>query len=218
MIYCGHGYGRRGWLLIFLIALCATASAEETAQEILEKVRKKYDSFTDARLTFAQRTRFEMSKLEQTVEGTLVLKKSNKYRVEYGDRTIVTDGSTVWSYSAANNQVLVDYFKQDERSLTPERLLTGSPKDYYATVVGHEKLDGLETAVLKLVPKDDQAFVQSLRLWVNVSTWLIRKAEVIDVNGKETSYSVKDIRLNTGIADASFTYQIPEGVEVVDLR
>lgn len=211
-------YGPGRLLTVSLLLLCATATAEDTAQEILKKVQKKYDSITDAKLTFAQRVRFEMSKVEQKVDGTLYLKKTNKYRVEYGDRTIVTNGTTVWSYSTVTNQVLVDHFKQDERSLTPERLLTASPEDYYATVVGREKLDNVEAAVLKLVPKDNQAFIRSLRLWIDTSSWLIRMAEVVDVHGKETSYSVKEARLNTGIADASFTYQIPEGAEVVDLR
>jgi outer membrane lipoprotein-sorting protein len=41
---------------------------------------------------------------------------------------------------------------------------------------------------------------------------------MIDANGKKTEYVVNDIKLNTGLQDSRFAYQIPQGVEVVDLR
>jgi outer membrane lipoprotein-sorting protein len=72
--------------------------------------------------------------------------------------------------------------------------------------------------VLKLVPKNGEGLVVSLRLWVDTADWIVRKAEVTDANGKETTYTVSSIRTNIGLADSRFTLRIPEGAEVVDLR
>jgi outer membrane lipoprotein-sorting protein len=58
----------------------------------------------------------------------------------------------------------------------------------------------------------------SLRLWVDPSEWLVRMAELTDVNGKVTTYTVSDIKLNPGLSDSRFVLQIPEGAEVVDMR
>ena len=43
-------------------------------------------------------------------------------------------------------------------------------------------------------------------------------AELTDVNGKVTTYTVSDIKLNPGLSDSRFVLQIPEGAEVVDMR
>ena len=190
----------------------------ETVEEVLEKVKKKYDSITDAQLQFSQKTTFELSKVEQNVTGTLLLKKNNKYRVETREQTIVTDGVTVWSYSAANKQVLIDHFKMDENSISPEKILSGAPSEYVSTFLGTDKIGTSDVFALKLVPRDEQSLVKTMRLWIDNSTWLIKKAEIVDVNGKETDYLVTEVKINTGLQDSSFIYQVPEGAEAVDLR
>jgi chaperone LolA len=209
-----------GWVLgAALIALAAGRMfAGDTAQDILKKVRDKYDSVADAEIRFQQRVRMPLGKLEQTTAGTLLTKKGNKYRVELEQQTIMTDGVTVWSYSAAQQQVLVDRFEQDERSLSPDRILSGEAADLAPALIGREKLGKTETVVLKLTPRDETALLKWLKLWVSESDWLVRKAELVDLNGKETVYQVLDIKVNAGIPDAQFTFVAPAGVEVVDLR
>jgi outer membrane lipoprotein carrier protein len=211
-------------LMLRMMVCCALASAAgtalaaDTAQEVLEKVRKKFETVRDAELKFTQRTRFALANIEQKSSGTLSMKKERKYRIETDDQTIVTDGTTVWSYSPANKQVLIDAYKEDERSLSPERILSGARGDYVPALLGRERLGKGEAIVLKLTPRGEQSLVSTLRLWVDAGDWLIRKAEIVDVNGKETVYSVDEIRINTGVPDAHFVFTIPAGVDTVDLR
>jgi outer membrane lipoprotein carrier protein len=200
------------------VLLGPAASSASTPQEVLERVKRRYDTLSDVELKFEQKVTFALARLEQTIKGTLYMKKQNKYRVELTEQTIVTNGVTVWSYSVPNNQVLIDHFKMNDNPLSPERILTGAPRDFHATALGREKIGRSDTHVLKLVPKDDDAFVTSLKLWVEDGSWLIRKVETEDINGKLTVYSVEDIKLNTGLNDSRFTYEIPPGAEVVDLR
>ncbi|MBX2992906.1 MAG: outer membrane lipoprotein carrier protein LolA [Bacteroidetes bacterium] len=207
-----------GLVVAVVVVLFAEVCSAQTAQNILERVKRKYDSINDAELKFSQHVRFEVSKLEQNVSGTLVIKKENKYRVETEGRTIVTDGVTVWSYSQATNQVLIDRYKGDERAMTPENILAVAPKDYYASILGKEKVGGVDARLLKLVPKDENSLVRTMKAWVDESTWLIRKVEIVDVNDKTTMYVVSDMKVNTGIPDSRFAYQIPDGAEAVDLR
>jgi len=192
--------------------------ADDPARDVLEKVRKKYESIADGELRYAQTTVFPVAKVEQHLKGTLQFKKGNRYRVEMEDQTIVTDGTTVWSYSVRNHQVLIDNFTADERSLTPERILVSAPEDFTPTLTGHEKVGKFETTVVKLIPRGEQVLVQSMKLWVDESESLLRMVEIVDVGGKTTTYAVTEIRLNIGVPDARFVFQIPEGADVVDLR
>lgn len=211
--------GSRALLIGLLVLLLAPASAlTEDAQDVLARVRKKYDSVTDATLRFSQEVKFPLAGINQRLEGKLLLKKTNKYRVELDGQTIVTDGQTVWSYAVATNQVLIDKFKLNERMLSPERLLTTAPDEYAAHIVGKEKIGSAETIALLLTPRSESASVKSLRLWVDEGTSLVKQVLLVDVSGRETLYTVRDIDINRGLEDSRFVFTVPEGVEVVDLR
>ncbi len=211
--------GSRALLISLLALLLAPASAlTEDAQDVLTRVRKKYDAVTDATLKFSQEVRFPLAGINQRLEGKLLLKKTNKYRVELDGQTIVTDGQTVWSYAVATNQVLIDKFKLNERMLSPERLLTTAPDEYASRVVGKEKVGSTETIVLLLTPRSESSSVKSLKLWVDEGTSLVKQVLLVDVNSRETQYTVREIDINRGLEDSRFVFDIPEGVEVVDLR
>jgi len=212
------GWWRAMAAAAMLVAVVASVRAGDTAKDILEKVSDRYDAIKDGELRFTQRTGFAVAQVEQEVTGTLVFKKTNKYRVEYDGQVIVTDGKTVWSFSPSTNQVLIDNFKLNERSITPERILGAAPDDYTATLIGREKIGSIETIVLKLTPPEGTGMLKSMKIWVQDGEWLIRKAELLDLHGKKTTYQVHSIKTNTGVPDARFTFQAPAGAETVDLR
>lgn len=201
-----------------ILAFAVPVHADDPAQEALERVKKKYEQMDDAEVRFSQKAKFPLAKLEQEMTGTLLFKKTNKYRVEFEGQLIVTNGETVWSYSEQNNQVLIDKFKLNDRSFSPERVLTASPEDYMATLVGREKAPKGEAIVLKLIPRDPSSLLKSMKLWVHDADWLIHRVELLDQHGKETTYKVFSFKTNVHVADSSFVYHVPPGVEVVDLR
>jgi len=205
-------------IVIFLVLFSVSLPAADSATDIIERVQKKYAEINDAILHFSQKVRFNLSKAEYTSSGTLYMKKTNHYRIVTEDRTFVTDGKTVWSYSPANKQVLIDTYKEEPRSFSPEKFLLSVPKDFYSAILGREKFQGKKVVLLKLSPKDDSASMKSLKLWVDDGEWLLWRAEVVDMNDNVTDYTVSDIRLNTTLSDSTFSFAAPPGVEVVDLR
>lgn len=188
-----------------------------TAKEIIEKVQSRYDDLSDAVIVFTQTVRFKLSKVEQQTRGTLYFKKSNKYRIESENRTVVTDGRTSWSFNGQTNQVVIDDYKQEAHSMSPEQLLVKYPQNYYSTLVGEEKVGGDNCYVLKLTPKEDNTFTSALKIWVS-SKWLIRKVEVTDINGAQTTYVIDRIDIDKGIADSRFEFKVPAAADVIDLR
>lgn len=204
------------WILPLLLLPLMVAWAID-AREIIENVQERYADIDDAVITFSQSVRFKVSRAEQTTDGTLSFKKPNKYRIETEERTIVTDGKVSWSWNPRNRQVIVDHYKEETHSLSPEQLLLSYPKDYYSTLVGEEKVEGQSAYVLKLTPKEDNSFATAMKIWVG-KDWLIRKVEITDVNGAVTTYGIRKVQLDTGLSDDLFTYRIPKDAEVIDLR
>ncbi len=207
-----------GVVMLISLGLAPEFCRAENAQEVLARMKKKYDTVRDAQLTFLRHETFVLAKTDSRVSGTLLIKKHNKYRVELSDRTIVTDGNTVWSYVLSSKQVLVNKYKLDGNALTPERVLAAAPNDYSATIIGDEKIGRTQTRLLKLVPIDEASLVETMKLWVDTATWLIKRVEIVDINGNRTVYLVNDMKINIGIPDSRFTFEIPKGVETVDLR
>ncbi len=215
-------YSWQGLRVVALVAAgmmtCSSMALCQTAQDVLDHLRQRYEEANDAQVKFSQRVKLSVAKVEQHASGLVEFKKEHKYRIELEDQTIVTDGQTVWSYSRPAQQVLIDKYTLDERTISPERILTGAPQDFAATLLGKESAGNRDLFVLKLVPKGQQTTVKSMKLWVDDDEWLIRKVELLDWNGTETTYTVSEIRLNLGLPDSRFTFEIPQGANVVDLR
>jgi outer membrane lipoprotein carrier protein len=207
-----------GIVFLVLVFVAVLRGGDETAQGVLDRMKEKYDQVQDMQLKFIQKSTFELSRIEQETEGTLFLKKQNKYRIETNGQTIVTDGVTVWSYNPTAKQVLIDKFKLDENSVTPERILGGAPDDFTTSLLGREKVGKVDTYILKLIPRNEQSVIKSMKLWVDANTWLIKKTELSDLNGKLTLYTVVEAKVNGGLSDSRFSFQAPEGTDVVDLR
>ncbi|PLX24308.1 MAG: outer membrane lipoprotein carrier protein LolA [Ignavibacteria bacterium] len=208
---------RLSMLFVPLLLIAVSIVYAIDAREIIENVQERYEDINDAVIEFSQSVRFKVSRAEQSIEGTLHFKKPKKYRIETAERTIVTDGTTSWSWNPSNQQLVVDNYKEETHALSPEQLLLTYPKDYYSTLVGEEQLAGKSMYVLKLTPKEDNAFATAMKIWVS-KDWLIRKVEITDVNGAVTTYMIKKITVDQDIADVKFAYQVPDNAEVIDLR
>jgi chaperone LolA len=205
-------------LMVCCIAKIAAQDKELTVKMVTERLQQRYVMIDDAIAQFEQYVKFGYSNIEQTFIGTLTMKKPNRYRIESEHQIIVTDGSIVWAYSSTNNQVIIDKYKENSNSLSPEKFMLNLPANYYSSLLGTEKSPSGTIILLKLVPKDDRSFIKSVRISVDDKNWMVHKIDIIDINETETIYTVKDIKLNTNVKDKIFTFEAPVGAEVVDLR
>lgn len=186
-----------------------------TAQEIIQNVQNAYKDISDAKASFTQTIKFNKSKA-QTSSGTLYIKKESKYRIETSNQTIVTDGSTSWSYTPSKKQVVIDYYKETGNTFSPNKYLFQYPENFYSDLIGTEKISGKDVYVLSLKPRES-GYVKSAKLWVGKDDWIIKKIYILTDESSST-YSVKNIQTNTGVSNSKFTFTPPEGTEVIDMR
>jgi outer membrane lipoprotein carrier protein len=191
------------------------AQEDITAQDIIQNVQNVYKDITDAKATFTQIVKYSGAKA-QTNSGTLYIKKENKYWIETGSQTIVTDGVTSWSYSPKKKQVIIDNYKETGNTFSPNKYLFQYPENFYSDLEGSEKLSGKDVYVLKLRPRES-GYVKSAKLWVDKTDWLIKKIYIV-TDESTTTYNIRNVQLDVGLADSKFTFTPPEGVEVIDMR
>ncbi len=205
-------------VLLLLFAAATTAFASEpTASQIVKNVQENYDRTSDATIQFTQTVVYPLSKLSKTISGTLYIAKGNKYRIETGDKVIVTDGKTSWVYMPGSKQVVIDNFRNDKNTITPEKFLLDVPSDYFAVLLSTQKGRDGNSYTLRLTPKSDNSFIRSITIVINPD-WTVKSAVVSDMNDTKYTYTVNDLKVNTGLPGTEFEFVPPKGTQVVDLR
>lgn len=202
------------YVVIFILVLANITFAQD-AQEIIKKVQSKYNTIKDAQASYSQSIKYS-SGSSQSSSGTIYIQKEDKYRIESKNEVIVTDGVTSWSYSKKKKQVVIDNYKNDGNTFSPNKFLFSYPENFYSDLEGTETVSGTECYLLKLTPRH-KGSVKSAKIWVDKEDNLIRK---ITINSSEsgTTYTLKKITLDAGLSSSKFSFSPPEGVEVIDLR
>ncbi|MEO8447330.1 MAG: outer membrane lipoprotein chaperone LolA [bacterium] len=202
-------------ILLILFLLVCSASYAQDAQEIIKKVQSKYENITDAKASFTQTLKGSGGKANSS-SGVIYIKKGNQYRIEAGSQIIITDGQTSWSYSPKRKQVVIDNYKDDGSSFSPNKFLFSYPENFYSDLEGDENVGGVDCYVIKLTPRSGGS-VKSAKIWIDKNEDLIRKINIVTTESTNT-YMLKDISLDAGLSSSKFSFSPPAGVEVIDLR
>jgi chaperone LolA len=203
---------------LFVFFLSTIAAAQEKAEDIVNKIRQTYEKLESLKGDFEQEFIWSLAGETQVLNGTLYLKKGDRYRVETPNQMIITDGKTVWTYSLDKNQVFVDNLEKSKDNPLPRDLIIKYTHDFKPKLLRSEKLGAVDCYVLALTPRDENSFIRSVTAWIDKSTWLAARIEQVDINDNKTAYVLKNTQRNVPLADALFTLKIPAEAEVVDMR
>ncbi|MBX7041660.1 MAG: outer membrane lipoprotein chaperone LolA [Ignavibacteria bacterium] len=201
--------------VIALFMMFAAQLQAQDAQEIIRRVQSKYDNISDAKATFTQTVKGSGGKGNSS-SGVIYIKKQNNYRIEAGNQIIITDGVTSWVYSPNKKQVVIDNYKDDGSTFSPNKFLFSYPENFYSDLEGEETIGGTACYLIKLTPRGGSN-VKSAKIWIDKNEDLIKKI-TISTNQSTSTYTLKDITLDAGVSSSKFTFTPPSGVEVIDLR
>jgi len=200
----------------------AVAAAEtppaESVTAIVERVQARFDSSADLRADVTQQVLVAALERVVSASGTVVFKRPGKMRWNLtGDepQIIVADGTTIWFYQPADEQVLRAPLASVFRSSTPVSFLTGVGKIADDFDVEVESRDA-EAITLALDPKKRDGDLGRLQLVVSATSGEIVEARVTDPVGNVTTLKFSNLARNTGVDDAEFEFEVPPGVDVVD--
>ncbi len=189
--------------------------AQPDAQDIIKTVQDKYSSISDGKATFTQ-TYKPSSGNSKISSGTIFIKKKNKYRIETKGQIVVTDGVTSWTYNTAKDQVVIDNYKDNANTFSPNKYLFDYPVNFYSELEGEETVTGKECYVLKLTPRR-KGSVKSAKIWIGKDNDIIRKIRIVS-KGSTNTYTLKSVTLDAGISSSKFTFSPPSGADIIDLR
>lgn len=201
---------RKKILFIFaLVALAFTASAQSPSS-VVDKVLA---SIKGGKAVSAA---YSVSSSQGSSKGTLVM-SGKKFRVLANDVKCWYNGTTMWSYSPATDEVNITTPTAADLQMTNPYSAAQNFKSSYIISKGGT---GNGTYTIRFTPKK-KSNVKHLLVTVSTSTWLINKAEIVQTNGAKATITISNYNKNASVNASTFEFdksQVPAGTEVVDLR
>lgn len=204
--------------VFFLLSHSLPVWGASEEQIMLDAIQKQYESVKTFTAKFVQKS--HVKTMNQTVEaqGEVQIKKPGKMKWDYNapdPQILISNQKTLWLYVPDEKQVTKVPVESIYSSNTPALFLAGKGKltDSF-NVVQVLKEKGRITVVL--VPKQEDNSLERLVLFADNKNYQITGSSVYDKLGNKTDINFSDIEVNRPIADNTFVFQVPEGVELLD--
>jgi len=203
-------------------AAFAASDPAECVDGAIAAIQGRYESVEDLSASFVQTARSValggMAGGEQVSRGTVTFAKPGKMRWHYTQpepSLVVSDGRTLWIHDPAHAEVQRMRVTEGYLSGAAIQFLLGEGdmrRDFTITGVACNA----ETSELELVPKTDAGF-EKLRVVAERASGELRRTTIYDLLGNVTVVEFSDVRANQGPDDSVFRFEIPPGLEVIDL-
>lgn len=151
-------------------------------------------------------------------------KKCDKVRINYDrppGQVVAVLCNEIILYQPSIKQVILttrqaQATKNQEFSFiaTPYKSVPELKSQYNIVFVGDEQMGSNSTSKLDLTPKAKSS-VQKLTLWVDQSSWLPIKYQVVEKNNNITTFTLGKMKQNSGLSGDNFKVTWPAGTKVV---
>lgn len=204
----------------FQLSAQTGATNDPEAKKILDGVSEKFKTYKTVQAAFTYKVENASGKALSSKPGTVFM-KGVKYRVNIVGQEIYCDGSNVWTYDKAANEVTITKFDNDGSSLTPQKLFTNFyDKDFLYKLNGEKKIGAKTIQEIEMTPTDKTKPFHKVYIYVDKAAKSLSSTKVLEKSGNRYSYTVNSLKPNTAIAETQFIFDPKKypGVEVVDLR
>ena len=186
------------------------------ADQLIKQVQDRYNGARTLSVNFIENYSIQ-GHPRPPEAGTLRLRKQGKMRWDYtrpAGKLFVSDGKTVFLYTARDNRVEKVPLKDTEDMRAPLAFLLGrlDMKKEFGTF---EVRAGEGGTWLEASAKNDRAPYERIQMLI-ASDGEVRELKVMGRDQSQLAYSFSNEQLNPPVNDALFHFQIPPGAEVVD--
>lgn len=192
-----------------------SALTEAETATLVARIQKTYAPVDTLTASFVQVTESALYGRDEQV-GEILLQRPNRMRWDFAGsgKQYVLDGKTLWIYQPAQKQVL-RFSQIQEQSMIANNLLMSLHK------VGDDfdpKALPAETGYrLQLVPKDPTMRSQVKEIVLALDDKLaLSGLRLVDPMDNVTNLTFRKTRLGAQVPEGTFTFQVPEGVEIID--
>ena len=211
------------WLILILAATTtgthSSAADGRSADQIVDSLQKNYDATVDFVADFRQETEVKTLNRNLKAWGKLTFKRPGKMLWRYEEpkgQFVLADGKNLYFYQPEQNQVIKSPLSNAFRSDIPLSFLLGLgnlKKDFNVALKGADE----NQYVLRLEPKGDLGGFSEVLVGVGRNTSDILWVSVRDAASNVTTLRFSAMRKGIGVQESLFHFQLPDGVDIVEL-
>ena len=208
--------------VIVLVSLASVVMAQGNAKADLQKLRTKYEAGGSLQAEVALEIQFPETPAE--VQKGTITQSGERFRVEFDQQVVISDGETLWMYLPDNKEVQV-YDAEDSATeggfMRPQDLLTIYDSDGYEyDIVGEVEESGAVLRQIEFKPTDRESEMSKIRLTYDPVKNEIRRVRVFNKDGSRFALLLTSVKTGQSITDATFTFEAKNfpGVMVEDMR
>ena len=198
-------------LCLSALPLAASADDQNVAAERLNELLSQAQTMTGG---FSQMTLSSNGASLQETTGSLELKRPGMFRWHTDpplEQLLVSDGEKIWLYDPDLEQVTIQ--QMDQRlSHTPALLLSGDVSQLQDSFNIEWSQSG-NVEDFSLTPTDADSMFDDLR--VSFNDGVINDMQMSDPVGQRTNILFRNVELNAPLDDVRFTFEVPDGVDVI---
>lgn len=214
-------------LILGLFASAGTVVAQDSSGDVraaLARAEEVYDGLTSLQAEFEQTIEVTLLGRSRTGVGTWYQKGRGRFKMDFSDPAddlIVADGNHLWLYypSTHPGQVIRGAIEADVTGAgmvdLQGRIFDEASSGYDAELEGRESIDGHATLRIHLTPTGESPY-RWVRVWIDASSYLVRKFEILENNETLRTVVLRDLRPNQPISDDQFRFTPPPGTDVFE--
>jgi outer membrane lipoprotein carrier protein len=201
--------------IVFITATCSSPAAHaQTVQEVVTTVENHYSEMKDLSSKVVQKNMLKSIGKTQTFEGTLLIKKPGKLRLDYTNgQVILVDGKAALFYSKKSEQMIKKTFTDVEHMNIPVAFLLGAAhiRDDFDVL----QPDPKAPRTLELLPKKPGAAMKKLSIETDDAGRIVVLV-IFDKSGNTTDILFSEIVEGVGLTDKQFAFTTPKGTEIIE--
>ncbi len=212
-------------ILLFTAFTCysqtnSLGKSDPDAKKILDNVSAKFKTYKTIEAHFVLKIENSAGKDLGTQAGVVNMKDS-RYRISFSGQEIYSDGTNIWTYDKAANEVQITKFDPSANTITPQKMFTNFyDKDFLYKLNGDTKQGTKTVQEIELTPVDKTKAFFKVLVDVDKKTKSIVNTKIFQKTGDRYTYTITSMKTNTNLPDALFVFNAKDypNVEVIDLR
>lgn len=212
-------------LLSFGLLMSSYAQREEQsdpeATKILDKLKKKYDSFSSMEADFT--LEMKLSGQETETQKGKIVQSGEMYYLSLDDQEIYNNGTYVWIHMKSNKEVQLSEADFDEEGeiMSPKDMLRVYESNEYIYAITDERTEnGSKVTDIEFKPLDRDSEYIKMRISINRKDNMMKKIAIFARDGSRYTVNLDNIESNKTYDDKIFAFDKAAwpGVHVEDLR
>jgi len=199
----------------------STADNDPAAKAVLDKIKTRYNSFKTVSANFS--LDIEIPQMNSEVQKGKLWQEGEKYRAELDNRSIISNGETVWVYLGNNNEVQINCASDfaGEGMMSPKDLLNIYEQEEYVYYLSNEFREAGKTIQqIEFKPTDRDSEYSKLRLTLDKKTLDVVRMKIFAKDGSRFTLKMDNWVANEAIDADKFNWKESECSDcyVEDLR